>query len=71
MHTHLTKPMAARSRTSKKVRQIAIRISTPAETERYKVDRVCPTEVEVFSSEDEIYPYHKYFFTEHAELDSM
>ena len=55
VRAYLAKPVQVRSRTSKNVKKMAIRISTPAATERHSVIRICPQNTEVFSSEHRTY----------------
>ena len=48
MRAYLARPVGVRSRTSKNVKKMAIRISTPAATERHSVIRIYPQDGEVF-----------------------
>ena len=64
-------PVAIRSRTSKNVKKMAIRMSTPAATERVEVAISCPPDAEVVGLEREICTYHEEAVTEHNELKSV
>ena len=56
---YLVKPVAVRSRRSKTVKTMAIKISTPAATERHRVIRIYPQDTEAFGSEHRTYSYRK------------
>ena len=58
-------------RTSKKVKKTAIKISTPAATERDEVPISCPPDTEVVDLERETYTYREETVTELKELNNM
>ena len=71
VHPYLAKPVAVRSRTSKNVKTIAIRISIPAATERHRVARVCPQDIENFNSKHRTYSYRKWTLTQGNEGNNL
>jgi hypothetical protein len=64
-------PVAVRSRTSKTVKKMAIRMSTPAATESDEVAIPCSPDAEVIGLERETYTYREETVTEHKELNSV
>ena len=70
LHAYPECPVAVRLRTSKNVKNPAIRISTPAATKRDEVAISCPPNAEVVGLERETCTYREETVTEHNEANS-
>lgn len=71
LSAYLAYPVAFRLRRSKYVKKAAIRISTTAATESDDVAIPCPPKGESVSLENDAYPYHEEFVTQHEKVNNM